>query len=290
MTKQTKAEMALIFITLCWGVSFYMVDVCLTELDPLTLTGYRFLLAFFVAYIFSFPKVMKVSKSTVRYSVYAALALTVTYLGSTYGLLYTSLSNAGFLGATTVVFTPLFVFIVYKKAPEKKLIAVILICITGVALMTLNEQLRPAPGDILCLGGAATYGVNLLIIEAAVKRDDVDAFQLGVYQLLWTGLLNMIFAFILEKPNLPESRTVWIFFFFLAIFCAGLAFILQAVALRYTTASRAGVIFTLDPLFAGIVAYVFAGEVLLPRAYVGAVLLLTGLLVMELDLKIVRRH
>ena len=285
MTKQTKAELVLVFITLCWGVSFYMVDVCLTEMGPLTLNAYRFILAFCAAYVLAFPKVRKVNKITIRYSVFSALALTVTYIGATYGILYTSLSNAGFLCATTVVFTPLFVFIIYRKVPEKKLVAVVLICVTGVALMSLNEQMQPALGDLLCLGCAASYGVNLIIIEAAVKRDDVDAFQLGVFQLLWTGALNLLCAFLFEKPNIPESTAVWIFFFFLAIFCTGVAFILQAVTLRYTTASRAGVIFTLDPLFAGIVAYVFAGEVLLPRAYVGAVLLLVGILVMELDLK-----
>ncbi|MEG0392627.1 MAG: EamA family transporter [Anaerovoracaceae bacterium] len=57
------------------------------------------------------------------------------------------------------------------------------------------------------------------------------------------------------------------------------------MAQQYTTATHVGVIFTLEPVFAGMVAFFLAGEVLLPRAYAGAVLLLVGLFVMEIDLE-----
>ena len=71
----------------------------------------------------------------------------------------------------------------------------------------------------------------------------------------------------------------------LAVFCTGIAFIVQAVAQQYTTASHVGVIFTLEPVFSGIVAFFFAGEILLPRAYAGAFLMLAGLFFMEFDVK-----
>ena len=55
------------------------------------------------------------------------------------------------------------------------------------------------------------------------------------------------------------------------------------MAQQYTTASHVGVIFTLEPVFSGIVAYFFADEKLLPRGYVGAALMLLSLLVIEVD-------
>ena len=42
-------------------------------------------------------------------------------------------------------------------------------------------------------------------------------------------------------------------------------------------------IFTLEPVFSGIVAYFVANEKLLPRGYIGAALMLLSLLVMEMD-------
>ncbi len=71
---------------------------------------------------------------------------------------------------------------------------------------------------------------------------------------------------------------------FLSVFCTGAAFIIQAVAQQYTSASHVGVIFALEPVFAGIVAFFLAGEILTVRAYVGAALLVSSLFIMELDI------
>ena len=84
-------------------------------------------------------------------------------------------------------------------------------------------------------------------------------------------------------PRLPQSSTIWGAAIFLGLFCSGLAFVIQAVAQQYTTASHVGVIFTLEPVFSAIVAYFFANEKLLPRGYIGAALMLLSLLVMEMD-------
>ena len=46
-----------------------------------------------------------------------------------------------------------------------------------------------------------------------------------------------------------------------------------------------GVIFTLEPVFSAIVAFLFAGEVLTPKAYLGAALMLASIFVMEIDFK-----
>lgn len=65
--------------------------------------------------------------------------------------------------------------------------------------------------------------------------------------------------------------------------CTGVAFIVQAIAQQYTSAAHVGIIFALEPVFAGIVAFIFAHEVLLPRAYFGALLMIAGLFIMEID-------
>ena len=48
MSKQRKADLALVLVTLFWGVSYYLVDLCLSELQPMNLNAFRFLLAFLV--------------------------------------------------------------------------------------------------------------------------------------------------------------------------------------------------------------------------------------------------
>lgn len=285
MTKQLKSDLMLLLVVLFWGISYVLMDLSLTEMDPFTLNAFRFCGAFFIAVIISFPKLKTVNKITIKYSFYIGVSLIFVYIGATYGVLYTSLSNAGFLCALSVVFTPIFGFVFKGTVPEKKLIIVVLMCVLGIGLLTLNNDLKPALGDILCLICAVAYAFDLLITETAVVKEEVNAYQLGVFQLGFAGVGNLILSFIVETPTLPQSPKVWASSIFLAIFCTGIAFIIQAVAQQYTSAAHVGVIFALEPVIAGIAAFVFAGEILLPRAYLGAAILVLSLLVMEMNMK-----
>lgn len=285
MTKQMRADIMLLMVTLFWGVSYWLIDVSLAEVEPFTLNALRFLIAFFIAVIFAFPKLKTVNRTTIKYSAIIGVALLFVYIGATFGVKYTSLSNAGFLCALTVVITPILAYFVLRQKPEKKLAFVVVLCLIGIALLTLKENLRPALGDLFCIMAAFAYAVDLLLTEIAIIRKQVDAFQLGVFQLGFTGVFNLIISFFVETPTLPHSQEAWSAVLFLSVFCTGIAFIAQALAQQYTSASHVGVIFSLEPVFAGIVAYFLAGEILSGRAYVGAALLVSGLFIMELDIK-----
>ena len=54
---------------------------------------------------------------------------------------------------------------------------------------------------------------------------------------------------------------------------------------RYTAAAHVGIIFTLEPVFAAVVAFFFAGEVLSVKSYLGAVIMMAALFVTEIDFK-----
>ncbi|MCI7146876.1 MAG: DMT family transporter [Firmicutes bacterium] len=289
MSKQVKADLILVLVTMCWGVSYYLMDISLAELDPFTLNAHRFLGAFVIAGIFSWKKVLTVNRTTLKYSLLVGVALVFVYMGATFGVKYTSLSNSGFLCALTVIFTPIINRLVFRKRAGAKLTLVVIMCFVGIALMTLKddfsintENLR---GDILCLMCAVAYAVDLILTERAVSHEEVDAYLLGVFQLGVTGILNFMLAFIFETPHFPETAGVWGSVIFLSVFCTGIAFVLQPVAQQYTTASHVGVIFTLEPVFAAIVALVFAHEVLSVKAYIGALLMLASIFVMEIDFK-----
>ena len=272
MSNQRKADLALVLVTLFWGVSYYLVNLCLAELQPMNLNAFRFLLAFLV-----------LGPIFWKYSVIIGALLVGVYAGATYGVAYTSISNAGFICALPVVFTPLLDFAVNRRKPGKKLAVALVMCTVGLALLTLNDQFRPASGDLICLVCAVCYAADMLVTERAVARPDVDAVTLGVCQLGVAGVLMLLVSALVEQPRLPQSPGVWGAAIFLGLFCSGVAFVIQSVAQQYTTASHVGVIFTLEPVFSGIVAYFFADEKLLPRGYVGAALMLLSLLVMEVD-------
>lgn len=289
MSKQLKADLMLLLVTLCWGVSYYLVDVSLEDMGSFTLNANRFLIAFVVAAVIAFPKLRNVSKKTLKYSFILGILLVFVYIGATFGIQYTTLSNTSFLCGLAVVFTPVLSSIVYRKVPDKKLIVVIIMSTVGIALLTLKDNFTVnydnLLGDFLSIMCAFVYAIDLLVTEKAVANEEVDPFQLGVFQLGVTGVLNLVLALILEEPHFPTEPRIWGSVLFLAILCTGVAFIVQAIAQQYTSASHVCVIFSLETVFAGIVAYIFAHEVLTFKSYIGAALMITSIFVMEIDFK-----
>lgn len=289
LKKQTVADLSLIFVTLCWGISYYLMDIALGDMSPFTLNAYRFLIAFIIAGTISFNKIKNVSRETLKYSFLVGLALFFVYMCVTFGVKNTTLSNAGFLCALTVILTPLFEVVFLKKKLNGKIEIAAVMSLIGIVLLTLKDDFSinkdNIVGDILCIGCAVFYAIDLLLTEKAVSKKEVSAYQLGVFQLLVTGVFNLIAALTLEKPSLPSNGSVWGAVIFLSIFCTGLAFIIQAVAQKYTKASRVGIIFSLEPVFAAVVAYIFAAEVLSFKGYLGAVIMIASLFIMESDFK-----
>ena len=157
MSRQRKADLLLVLATAFWGVSYFLLDLCLTELPPLTLNAFRFLTAFFVLGAIFFRKLRGISRRTLLASIPIGLCLVLTYIGCTYGVLYTSLSNAGFICALPVVVTPLLEWLFLRKRPDRRLAVALVLCTVGMGLMTLNGALRPALGDIICLLCAVAY-------------------------------------------------------------------------------------------------------------------------------------
>ncbi len=285
MKTQTKADLMLLLVALFWGGSYLLVDFSLEELDPFNINAMRFLFAFAAAFMIAGRRLLPVNGITLKYAALLGFVLMVVYIGATFGVKYTSISNAGFLCALTVVITPILAFFFKKQRPEKKLLAAVLLALIGIALLTLNEELRPASGDLLCILCAVAYAFHLLVTETAVQKEGVNVFHLGVYQLGFCGLYQLILSFLTETPQFPSSGKVWMSILTLSIFCTGISFVVQTIAQQYTSASHVGVIFSLEPVFAALVAFFIAGEVLSGRGYLGAALMLISLFIIELDLK-----
>lgn len=284
MNREQKADMMLLLATAFWGISNSLTAICLNELQPLTLNAFRFVTGFAVLGLIFRRNLRHVSRKTIRYSILVGLSLVVVYAAATYGVMYTSVSNAGFIGAMTVLFTPLFEFILYRKKPGKKFSFSLLICLIGIALLTLSETLKPALGDIICLLVPTFYAVDLMLTEKAVADPEVDPLALGICDLAVVGIVMLVLSFLVETPALPQSPQVWAAALFLGIFCSGICLVLQSVYQKDTTATRAGLIFTLEPVFSAVFAFFLLGERLGVKGYIGAALMLASLFVMELDI------
>ncbi len=282
MTRQKRAELLLLLVASFWDISYYLTELCLADMEPMTLNAFRFLSAFAVLAPVFHRNLLRLNRVTVRYALLIGLALTATYVLYGYGLTRTSLSNAAFICALPVLTTPVMGLLLYKKRPEQKFWLCLVLCVIGLALLTLDEKMKPASGDLICLCVPIFYSMDLLLTEQAVQRPEVDPLGMGVLELGIVGVITLAMSFLWETPHLPTSPTVWCAALILGLLCSGAAFIIQSVEQKYTSANHVGLIFTLEPVVASIAAFFLAHEILRPRCYIGMGLMLLSLLLMEL--------
>jgi drug/metabolite transporter (DMT)-like permease len=265
-----------------WGASCVLTKIGLSGLEPLTMMAIRFLLAFVLSAAIFWKRIAASEWITIKYSAILAGILFVVYIFMTYGVKYTSASNAGFLTCLASVFIPIFAFVFLKQKQEKKVIFSICLATVGVALLSFDEALKFNIGDALCILCSVAFAVHILVMGAYTKR--VDSLALGVLQLGFAGIYSLAAAFIFETPELPQTTQSWVIVLILSIFCTAVGFIVQSVAQKYTTPSHTGLIFTMEPAFAALFAFMFLGEVLAVRGYIGEVLMIMSILIVEVEL------
>lgn len=79
------------------------------------------------------------------------------------------------------------------------------------------------------------------------------------------------------------TAKVWAAALFLGIVCSGVCLVIQSVYQKHTTASRASLIFTLEPVFSAIFAFFLLGERIGVKGYIGSALMLASLVLVEVD-------
>lgn len=272
----TRANLLLVTIALAWGSSYIFMKIGLHSMNASSIIVSRFFIAFLVMYAIFFKKLIHVSKETLLASALLALPLYGVFIFLLHGMKTTTVSTASFLTSTTVVFVPLIHALFTKRAPSRKTMLSIVVVVIGLALLTIGDDFGLSAGAILCLLCALCNALYLVWTNHFAKK--VQPLQLGVYQLGFTALYGAI-GFIKETPTLPQTTSEWTAIISMALLCSAYGYVLQPIAQRHTSAVEAGFIFSLEPVFAVVFAFICFGEIMTPAGLTGAMLILTGVLI-----------
>ncbi|MDO3412312.1 DMT family transporter [Saccharibacillus sp. CPCC 101409] len=276
MTKKT-ADWTIALVSAAWGSSYLLMKMGLGGMEPFTLIAWRFLLAFgLTAPLFwgrlRLSDLKTIGRSAVLgFVMFVMLGLLIT------GLETTTASSAGFLTSAMVVFVPMLQIAITRRKPTFAMTSGILLTMGGIALLTLRGSLTFEGGSALCLLGAFVYAVHIILTNRFTRQS--DGLSLGVLQIGFIGLFGLLFGFAFETPTLPQGTSEWTSVIGLAVICSAFGYIAQTVAQKYTTPERIGVLFSLEPVFAALFGFVFLGEMLGLQGYLGALLILGGVLV-----------
>lgn len=274
--KSLLAHFGLFYAAAIWGSTFFIVKSVISEVDPVVLVGYRFLLAGAILLIFLLVRGHNVF-ANLKQAVWLGFLLWMLYIPQTIGLKYTTASNSGFITGLFVAFVPIFLLTIFRRKPTPIEVIASAISLSGLWVLT-GGLVDINTGDMLTLITAMTYALHLLYADKFMKAG-IDPLVISCQQFLVVGFLSIVSALIFKLPFGVGSTEAIGMILFLTIFPTLLAFVVQMVAQKTVSPLRVSLIFALEPVFAGIFAWTLGGEAYVQHRATGGLLIFIGLVV-----------
>lgn len=270
---------ALVAITAIWGSTFLIVQDVVEVMPVNAFLAWRFGIATIVLLAIR-PRVLRGLPASVRnQGIILGAALGIGYILQTIGLLSTSATVSGFITGMFVVFTPLISAVVLRTRISPLAWVAVGLATIGLALLSLHD-FSIGVGELLTLGCAFLFAVQIVGLGMWSTPD--KAYALTVLQLGTVAVLTLFASIPGGGPGIPPSTATWVAILFLALVATAAAFIVQTWAQAHIAATRAAIVLTLEPVFAGFTGVVIGGEVLTGRIVAGAVCILVAMYLAEL--------
>lgn len=275
-----QADLALGIIALIWGSTFVLVKNALDTVGPLTFVGLRFALAAAFLTLFFSRRARDLARADWQVGALLGILLALGYVFQTIGLQTTTSAKAGFITGMSVVIVPIMATLLLRRPPGRWAVAGIAVATIGLALLTLNADLSVQSGDLWVLACAVAFALHIVVIARYSQRH--DPVRLTLAQLVIVALFATVAAFVFETPRLNLPVKTWAALAFMGVVATALVFSVQVYVQRFTTPTHTALLFSLEPVFAALFGWWWAGEQLGARALLGCGLILLGMIVAEL--------
>jgi drug/metabolite transporter (DMT)-like permease len=280
------ADLLLLFVAAIWGGTFVMVQDAVAVYPVFAFLALRFSLAslVFLPILARRRHATSQKPSPGRVSrllpgLLIGSMLFAGYAFQTYGLRWTTPAKAGFITGLSVVMVPLGSAFFLRQRPSRAAWGGVGLATVGLALLTLNQDLRVARGDLLVLGCAIAFAVHVLLVGHFAPR--LSPLNLAAGQIITVAVLAGGLGLLVGEGIPRPTGPVWFAAIFTGLLATALAFGAQTLAQRFTSPTHTALIFATEPAFAALFSFLLIGEQLTPRALLGCGLILAGMITAE---------
>jgi drug/metabolite transporter (DMT)-like permease len=286
MNQQLRGIAALVIVVLVWGTTFPAMKDLTATFSPVWIILTRFAIG---ALLLS-PFLVRAHLADLRSGMLLGVVLFFCYLFQVEGLALTSSNRNAFICGLNVLVVPL-LGIVQGRLPERRIVLALALALAGLTALCWDGGAW-GRGDTLALLSAFAFGAYVKLMEVrtrmATRLMSVTAAQIatvGVCAALWLlarevplGGAGATAYWHGVKANLAHY---WPNFAYLGVLCTATIISMQAWGQSRTTANEAAVIYSFEPGAAACFGYLWLGEAMTARGWLGAALLISGMIVSQ---------
>jgi drug/metabolite transporter (DMT)-like permease len=296
------ASLALLIATFFWGAAFTLAKAAGERvlqhaglppgaaLGPMLVLGWRFILAG-VLWLILFPGARRGwSGASVTRTLIIGVPLGLGMMAQHLGLDRTSEAVAAFLTSLTIIFVPLAMTIALRKPPAPSMWIGVITAGVGIYLMTGPTPTGFGRGEVFGLFASILFTFYILAVNALMPQD--DPLRITVGQFFVAGFISLAACVFVEggdrimlssqMATLVFSKDVVINLALLVVVPTLGAYGLLNYFQPRVDATRAALIYMVEPIFASAFAWYMTGRGLETSGLIGAALILVANLVVEL--------
>lgn len=270
MTRR-QATLALMVITLLWGLNITAVKALYEHASPLVAVAVRYLIAGLVLA----PSLRGLRRDEARAGLLIGIVFALGAILQNHGLAQTTASRQAFLLSLSAVVTPGFAAAALGHRVDRGVVLRIVAAMAGVFLLTSPNGHFTAltTGDLLTLAAACCYAGQIVALGHYARG--VSAARLLSIQFLVTAAGATLAAPLIETARFEPVPVVGLILGYLVLTTLT-TFGLQVRAQRVVSSSEAALVFTFEPVVTATSSWLLLGETLSRGQWIGAAVIMAA--------------
>ncbi len=248
----------LIVATFFWGGSFVFNKIGFRDIPPVTFLFLRFAMAALIMGCLCLRRLSSLNWGIVRKGAKVGLALGAANLSFALGVYGTTVSRAGFLNNLFVLIIPLLSFLLWRERVDRWNLTGILLALAGLWQLARAGSEGFNRGDLLSTVCAFFIAVHIILVSRILADEDV--YLVTLVQFATVAAVGAVLVVTLPAAPYRIGPVAAGALVYCAVFPTVICFTLQNTFQRYTTPTKAGLIYTLDPVWSMLGGVLILGE------------------------------
>ncbi|ELX11230.1 EamA-like transporter family protein [Janthinobacterium sp. HH01] len=291
MPQHLRGIAALLIVTLVWGTTF----PAMKDMTGYLSASWIVLCRFALAGVLLLPFMWRAQWNDIRWGIIAGAVLFLCYVFQIEGLALTSSNRNAFVTGLNVLVPPLLGVLMGARL-ERRIVVALVLALAGLFALCWEGSFTWSRGDTLALLCALFFGIYVKLMETTTRK--VDKLMVLTASQIWTVVVcAAVWLLIREVPlgfaersqDLPDYVSyIWkglqmygLNLVYLGVVATAAIISLQTWGQSHSSANEAAVIYAFEPGCAAIFAYFWLGETLAWNGLLGAVLLISGMIVSQ---------
>ncbi len=286
-------EGALLLMTVIWGGTFVIVKEALNDITPMLFIAIRFSIASLLVLVLLLFKRYKLNSSELRSGILLGIFLFLGFVFQTVGLKYTTATKSGFITGSLVVMIPALQLFIEKKKPTKGALIGTALVFVGIIFLSSGSATPSSflaefgqdfnTGDYLTLICSLFFALHVVYMD--IISPGHNFWLLFLSQLITVAILAWIatlsfhtvsFETLYINDNLING------ILYTSVLATFVNFGLQTRFQKEVSPTKAGIIYSFEPIFAALFAYFLLSEKISNFGMIGGAFIFCGLIISEI--------